>query len=53
MVKVAHHLKFKYGMNPLCVTWRPIVPSKIGKKNLRNFINIGFDHILESQMLVL
>ena len=43
---VAHQLKFKYGMNPLCVTWRPIVPSTIGKKNLRNFINIGFDHIL-------
>jgi len=34
---VAHQLKFKYGMNPLCVTWSPIVPSKIGKINLSNF----------------
>tara|TARA_B100001057_G_scaffold495612_1_gene595076 strand:- start:1566 stop:2729 length:1164 start_codon:yes stop_codon:yes gene_type:complete len=44
---VAHQLKFKYGMNPLCVTWSPIIPSKIGKINLKNFINYGkFDHIL-------
>ena len=43
---VAHQLKFKYGMNPLCVTWRPIIPSLIGKKNLKNFIDVGFDHIL-------
>ena len=32
---VAHQLKFKYGMNPLCVTWRPIIPSLIGKKILK------------------
>jgi N-acetyl sugar amidotransferase len=44
---VAHQLKFKYGMKPLCVTWSPIIPSKIGKTNLRNFIKLGnFDHIL-------
>jgi len=43
---VAHQLKFKYGMNPLCVTWRPIAPTKIGKKNLENFIKTGFDHVL-------
>lgn len=43
---VAHQLKFKYGMNPLCVTWSPIVPSKIGKINLSNFIKTGFDHLL-------
>ena len=29
---VAHQLKFKYGMNPLCVTWSPIVPTSLGKK---------------------
>lgn len=44
--RVAHELKFKYGMNPLCVTWRPIIPTPIGKTNLKNFIKIGFDHIL-------
>jgi N-acetyl sugar amidotransferase len=43
---VAHQLKFKYGMNPLCVTWSPIVPTSLGKKNLSNFIKTGFDHIL-------
>jgi N-acetyl sugar amidotransferase len=43
---VAHQLKFKYGMNPLCVTWSPIVSTKIGKLNLTNFINTGFDHIM-------
>lgn len=43
---VAHQLKFKYGMNPLCVTWSPIIPTEIGKKNLSNFINTGFDHVM-------
>ena len=43
---VAHQLKYKYGMNPLCVTWRPIIQTDIGKRNLKNFINVGFDHIL-------
>ena len=46
---VAHQLKFKYGMNPLCVTWRPIIPTIIGKKNLDNFIKTGFDHVLGVQ----
>ena len=37
-------------MNPLCVTWRPIVPTKIGKLNLQNFIKTGeFDHVLGIQ----
>ena len=43
---VAHQLKFKYGMNPLCVTWSPILPTKIGKDNLKNFISCGFAHIM-------
>ena len=43
---VAHQLKYKYGMNPLCVTWSPLIPTEIGKKNLRNFINAGFNHIM-------
>jgi len=43
---VAHQLKFKYGMNPLCVTWSPIVPTPLGKKNLSNFIKTGFDHVI-------
>ncbi|KTD82740.1 N-acetyl sugar amidotransferase [Legionella waltersii] len=43
---VAHQLKYKYGMNPLCVTWAPLIPTEIGRKNLDNFIRSGFDHIL-------
>ena len=43
---VAHQLKYKYGMNPLCVTWSPIVPTSLGKKNLNNFIKTGFDHVM-------
>lgn len=46
---VAHQLKYKYGMNPLCVTWAPLLPTDIGRTNLDNFINIGgFDHIMGS-----
>ena len=43
---VAHQLKYKYGMNPLCVTWAPLRPTEIGRKNLDSFIAAGFDHIL-------
>ena len=43
---VAHQLKNKYGMNPLCVTWAPLKASAIGRKNLESFIASGFNHIL-------
>lgn len=43
---VAHLLKFKYGMNPLAVTWAPLKASKIGRINLDAFISAGFNHIL-------
>lgn len=43
---VAHQLKYKYGMNPLCVTWAPLVPTEIGKQNLDSFVASGFDHII-------
>ena len=43
---VAHQLKFKYGMNPLCVTWAPLQKTDIGRKNLQNFIDSGFTHIM-------
>ena len=42
---VAHQLKYKYNMNPLCVTWSPLRPTEIGRKNLDAFIAAGFDHI--------
>jgi N-acetyl sugar amidotransferase len=43
---VAHQLKYKYGMNPLAVTWAPLKSTGIGRKNLDSFIASGFNHIL-------
>jgi N-acetyl sugar amidotransferase len=38
---VAHMLKFKYGMNPLTVTWAPHIYTDIGFENHQNHIHIG------------
>lgn len=43
---VAHQLKYKYGMNPLTVTWAPLLATEIGRKNLDGFIRSGFDNVL-------
>ncbi|EQA52573.1 LPS biosynthesis protein PseA [Leptospira kmetyi] len=43
---VAHQLKYKYGMNPLTVTWAPLKATEIGRKNLDSFIASGFDNVL-------
>ncbi len=40
---VAHQLKHKYGMHPLCVTWAPLLPTEIGRQNLDAFVASGFD----------
>ena len=37
----AHVLKYKYGMNPLTVTWPPILYTKYGLQNFMNWINSG------------
>lgn len=42
---VAHTLKTKWGMNPLCVTIKPALPTQLGEKNLQAFIDSGFPHI--------
>ena len=45
-VMQAHILKYKYGMNPLTVTWPPILYTDYGYKNWKNWIDIGgFDNI--------
>jgi N-acetyl sugar amidotransferase len=42
----AHILKYKYGMNPLTVTWPPILYTDYGYKNFKNWIEIGgFDNL--------
>jgi len=43
---VAWYLKEKLGMNPLTVTWSPTLPTEIGRENLHNFIQSGFDNIM-------
>ena len=42
---VAYKLKHEYGMNPLCVTITPALPLPLGEKNLRAFIESGYNHI--------
>lgn len=43
---VAHQLKYRWGMHPLCVTWTPFEYTEIGLQNLKNFVNSGFNNIL-------
>lgn len=43
----SHMLKYKYGMNPLTVTWAPHKYTDIGFKNFENWIHVGgHDNIL-------
>lgn len=41
---VAHSLRQR-GMNPLCVTVTPPLPLALGDRNLRSFVEAGFNHI--------
>ncbi len=41
----AHILKTKYKMNPLTVTWPPILYTEYGYRNWKNWIDSGFDNI--------
>jgi N-acetyl sugar amidotransferase len=43
----SHVLKYRYGMNPLTVTWAPHLYTDIGWKNFNNWIHVGgLDNIL-------
>ena len=43
----AHQLKYKYGMNPLTVTWAPHLYTDIGFKNLQSLSHVGgVDNVL-------
>jgi N-acetyl sugar amidotransferase len=42
----AHVLKHKYGMNPLTVTWPPILYTDYGHRNFENWLDVGgFDNV--------
>ena len=44
---VAYQLKYKYGMNPLTVTWSPHLWTKDGFDNFQQHIHVGgFDNVL-------
>lgn len=42
----AHVLKYKYGMNPLTVTWAPHIYTDWGWRNFQAWIHAGFDNYL-------
>jgi N-acetyl sugar amidotransferase len=43
----SHILKYKYGMNPLTVTWAPHKYTQIGWRNFENWVHVGgMDNIL-------
>lgn len=45
----AHKLKYKYGMNPLTVTWSPNMYTEAGWRNVQSLINVGgIDNMLYS-----
>ncbi len=46
---VAYLLKYRYRMNPLTVTYAPLLYSDVGWRNMQNWINVGgFDNVLFS-----
>jgi N-acetyl sugar amidotransferase len=42
---IAHRIKFEFGLNPLLVTFAPLVPTDIGMNNRRALLELGFDHV--------
>ncbi len=43
----SHVLKYKYGMNPLTITWSPTMYTDYGYENWKNWLDVGgFDNIL-------
>ncbi len=46
----SHLLKYKFGMNPLTVTWPPILYTEVGWENFQNWVKVGgFDNITYNQ----
>ena len=41
---IAYKLKYDYGMNPLLVTFSPILPNEVGNENREALLRAGFDH---------
>ena len=42
---IAYRLKVEFGLNPLLVTFSPLLPTDIGDRNREALIQLGFDHV--------
>lgn len=42
---IAWRLKFDFGLNPLLVTFAPLIPNDVGMRNREALIQAGFDHM--------
>ncbi len=42
---IAYKLKFEFGLNPLLVTYSPMIPNEVGMQNRESMIQLGFDHL--------
>jgi N-acetyl sugar amidotransferase len=45
-IYASHLLKYRYGMNPLTVTWAPHMYTDVGWRNFQSWIHSGFDNFL-------
>lgn len=43
---IAHKLKFEFGLNPLLVTFSPLMPNEVAVHNREEMIRLGFDHLM-------
>ena len=43
---IAHRLKFELGLNPLLVTFSPLLPNDVGVHNREELLKEGFDHLM-------
>lgn len=43
---IAHKLKFEFGLNPLLVTFSPLLPNEVGEQNREEMVKLGFDHLM-------
>ncbi len=43
---IAHRLKFEFGLNPLLVTFSPLVPNDVGAANREALLRLGFVHLM-------
>jgi N-acetyl sugar amidotransferase len=43
---IAWRLKFEFGLNPLLVTFSPLIPNAIAVHNREEMLKLGFDHLM-------